>query len=80
LSDLLLWVIFLGYRHTADTCLISARNNVSKALFFCSRRCCHPFSDTEQEALDAGTVMVGRRAVQRPNLTGTGLHSFPKPT
>ncbi|MFN3580144.1 MAG: acyl-CoA dehydrogenase [Pseudomonas sp.] len=76
--DLLLWVIFLGI--TVPLNLPDWRKqSISKPLFSWFKKVLPPISDTEQEALDAGTVWWdGELFSGRPDWNR--LHSFPKPT
>ena len=74
---LILWVIFLGIAipfNLGDW----RRANISKPTFQWFKKVLPPISDTEQEALDAGTVWWdGELFSGRPDWNK--LHSFPKP-
>lgn len=76
--DLLLWALFLGIAiplNLSDW----RRESISKPLFSWFKKVLPPISDTEQEALDAGTVWWdGELFSGRPDWHR--LHSFPKPT
>ncbi len=76
--DLLLWVIFLAIAIPLNLPDFR-RDNVSRPLFSWFKKVLPPISDTEQEALDAGTVWWdGELFSGRPDWNR--LHSFPKPT
>ena len=76
--DLLLWVIFLAVAIPLNIPDLR-RDSVSKPLFSWFKKVLPPISDTEQEALDAGTVWWdGELFSGRPDWNR--LHSFPKPT
>lgn len=77
LLDLVLWAIFLGIAiplNMPDW----RRSTISKPLFEWFKKVLPPISDTEQEALEAGTVWWdGELFTGRPDWDK--LHSFPKP-
>ncbi|MFO7705036.1 MAG: acyl-CoA dehydrogenase [Halopseudomonas sp.] len=76
--DLLLWVVFLGIAIPLHL-PVFRRNSISKPLFGWFKKVLPPISDTEQEALDAGTVWWdGELFSGKPDWNR--LHSFPKPT
>lgn len=76
--DLLLWAVFLAVAIPLNIPDLR-RDSVSKPLFSWFKKVLPPISDTEQEALDAGTVWWdGELFSGRPDWDR--LHSFPKPT
>ncbi|PKM05093.1 MAG: acyl-CoA dehydrogenase [Gammaproteobacteria bacterium HGW-Gammaproteobacteria-6] len=76
--DLLLWALFIGIAlplNLPDW----RRSSISTPLFHWFKKVLPPISDTEQEALDAGTVWWdGDLFSGRPDWNK--LHAFPKPT
>lgn len=76
--DLLLWALFIGIAlplNLPDW----RRRSISTPLFHWFKKVLPPISDTEQEALDAGTVWWdGDLFSGRPDWNK--LHAFPKPT
>ncbi|WP_394242949.1 acyl-CoA dehydrogenase [Halopseudomonas laoshanensis] len=76
--DLLLWAVFLCVAIPLNLPDVR-RNSISKPMFSWFKKVLPPISDTEQEALDAGTVWWdGELFSGRPDWNR--LHSFPKPT
>ena len=75
---LVLWVVFLGIAiplNLPDW----RRANISTPTFHWFKKVLPPISDTEQEALEAGTVWWdGELFSGRPNWNR--LHAFPRPT
>lgn len=78
LIDLVLWAVFLCIAIPLNLPDVR-RNSISKPMFAWFKKVLPPISDTEQEALDAGTVWWdGELFSGRPDWSR--LHSFPKPT
>ncbi len=78
LLDLLLWAAFLGIAIPLNM-TDWRRTSISTPLFNWFRKVLPPLSDTEREALDAGTVWWdGELFSGKPDWNK--LHNFPKPT
>ncbi len=78
LLDLILWALFLGIAIPLNM-TDWRRRSITTPLFHWFRKVLPPISDTEQEALDAGTVWWdGEIFSGRPDWDT--LHSYPKPT
>lgn len=78
LLDLILWALFLGIAIPLNM-TDWRRRSITTPLFHWFRKVLPPISDTEQEALDAGTVWWdGEIFSGRPDWDK--LHSYPKPT
>ncbi|PRB82056.1 acyl-CoA dehydrogenase [Pseudomonas sp. MYb185] len=78
LLDLILWALFLGIAIPLNL-TDWRRRSITTPLFHWFRKVLPPISDTEQEALDAGTVWWdGEIFSGRPDWDK--LHSYPKPT
>ena len=78
LLDLILWALFLGIAIPLNM-TDWRRRSITTPLFHWFRKVLPPISDTEQEALDAGTVWWdGEIFSGRPDWDK--LHGYPKPT
>lgn len=78
LLDLILWALFLGVAIPLNL-TDWRRRSITTPLFHWFRKVLPPISDTEQEALDAGTVWWdGEIFSGRPDWNR--LHSYPMPT
>ena len=78
LFDVILWALFLGIALPLNM-VDWRRRNITTPLFHWFKKVLPPISDTEQEALDAGTVWWdGEIFSGRPDWDR--LHSYPRPT
>ena len=78
LLDIILWALFLGIAIPLNL-TDWRRRSITTPLFHWFRKVLPPISDTEQEALDAGTVWWdGEIFSGRPDWNR--LHSYPRPT
>ncbi len=78
LLDVILWALFLGIAVPLNMTKWR-RKNITTPLFHWFKKVLPPISDTEQEALDAGTVWWdGEIFSGRPDWDT--LHSYPQPT
>lgn len=78
LLDIILWALFLGIAIPLNM-TEWRRRSITTPLFHWFRKVLPPISDTEQEALDAGTVWWdGEIFSGRPDWNR--LHSYPRPT
>lgn len=78
LLDVILWALFLGIAVPLNM-TDWRRRNITTPLFHWFKKVLPPISDTEQEALDAGTVWWdGEIFSGRPDWDR--LHSYPRPT
>ncbi|SDS01463.1 acyl-CoA dehydrogenase [Halopseudomonas litoralis] len=78
LLDVILWALFLGIALPLNM-TDWRRRNITTPLFHWFKKVLPPISDTEQEALDAGTVWWdGEIFSGRPDWDR--LHSYPRPT